>query len=101
MKHEGIKKPCYTDDEGLGESEKGRLLTSLTRLERTRKGGWPGFAVGRGWGQGEGLHAQSGLVWSERPAGTEGDLGFFVDLPFWSSRRGRSGWGLKAVSCHF
>ena len=38
-----------------GESEEGRLLTSLKRLERTRNGDWPGFVVGRGWGQGEGL----------------------------------------------
>ena len=93
MKHEGIQKPCYTDDEGLGESEKGRLLTSLTRLERTRKGGWPGFAVGRGWGQGEGLHAQSGLVWSERPAGTEGDhaWGFLLTCPFGAQGEGGVG----------
>ena len=41
------------------------------------------------------------VVWTSSWHQRRPCLGFFVDLPFWSSRRRRSGWGLGAVSCHF
>lgn len=49
--------------------------------------------MGRGWGQGEGLHAQSGLVWSECPAGTKGDhaWGFLLTCPFGAQGEGGVG----------
>ena len=101
MKHEGIKKPCYTDAEGFRGEWGGQAPNHLKRLERTRKGDWPGFVVGRGWGQGEGLHSQGSCGLNFWLAPKETMPGLFCWLPFWSSRRRRRGWGLEAVSCHF
>ena len=103
MKHKGVKKPCDTDDGGLRGEWEGRAPNQPDKAWENKERGLAWLCCGQGmrpgWGSPRSVRAR--VVWTSSWQWRRPCLGFFVDLPFWSSRRGRSGWGLKAVSCHF